>query len=81
MKRDYFAKSEQIYKGGRAMIIMDIKVDNIYAFKDFHISMHICCYILKAFFKIFLIFRPAIGKSFVILMKNCIIWIYFIPYA
>ena len=29
MKRDYFAKSEQIYKGGRAMIIMDIKVDNI----------------------------------------------------
>ena len=34
MKRDYFAKSEQIYKGGRAMIIMDIKVDNIYAFKD-----------------------------------------------
>ncbi len=45
------------------------------------ISMHICCYILKAFFKIFLIFRPAIGKSFVILMKNCIIWIYFIPYA
>ena len=39
MKRDYFAKSEQIYKGGRAMIIMDIKVDNIYAFKDFHINM------------------------------------------
>ena len=29
MKRDYFAKSEQIYKGGRAMIIMDIKVDNM----------------------------------------------------
>ena len=39
MKRDYFVKSEQIYKGGRAMIIMDIKVDNIYAFKDFHINM------------------------------------------
>ena len=39
MKRDYFAKSEQIYKGGRAMIIMDIKVDNINALKDFHINM------------------------------------------
>ena len=39
MKRDYFAKSEQIYKGGRAMIIMDNKVDNIYANKDLHINM------------------------------------------
>ena len=26
-------------KGGRAMIIMDIKVDNLYAFKNFHMNM------------------------------------------
>lgn len=35
----YFAKNEQIYKGGRAMIIMDVKADNLYAFKKFHINM------------------------------------------
>ena len=35
MKRDYFAKSEQIYKGGRAIIIVDFKAAYIYAFKDF----------------------------------------------
>lgn len=35
-------KSEKISKdnkGGRAMIIMDIKVDNLYAFKKFHMNM------------------------------------------
>ena len=39
MKRYYFANHEQIYKGGRAMIIMDIKADNLYAFKNFHMNM------------------------------------------
>ena len=39
MKRDYFVKSEQIYKGGRAMIIMDIKVDNIYAVSYTHLTL------------------------------------------
>ena len=35
-------KNEEIdsyNKGGRAMIIMDIKVDNLYAFKNFHMNM------------------------------------------
>lgn len=39
MKRYYFANHEQIHKGGRAMIIMDIKADNLYAFKNFHMNM------------------------------------------
>lgn len=39
MNRYYFAKHEEIYNGGIAMIIMDIKVDNLYAFKNFHINM------------------------------------------
>ncbi len=42
MQRYYFAKCEQIYKrkkGGQAMIIMDIKADNLYAFKNFHMNM------------------------------------------
>lgn len=39
MKGYYFANNEQIDKGGKAMIIMDIKVDNLYAFKNFHMNM------------------------------------------
>lgn len=42
MQRYYFTKCEQIYKrkkGGQAMIIMDIKADNLYAFKNFHMNM------------------------------------------
>lgn len=40
MERYYFGKYEKIYKrGGRAMIIMDIKADNLYAFKNFHMNM------------------------------------------
>lgn len=39
MKRDYFGKNEQIGEGGKAMIIMDIKADNLYAFRDFHMNM------------------------------------------
>ncbi len=40
MEGHYFVKGEQINKrGGRAMIIMDIKVDNLYAFKNFHMNM------------------------------------------
>lgn len=40
MEGDYFAKSEQINKrGGRNMIIMDIKIDNLYAFRKFHMNM------------------------------------------
>ena len=40
MAAHYFAKREQIDKrGGRIMIIMDIKVDNLYAFKKFHMNM------------------------------------------
>lgn len=41
MKRYYFVKDEQIRKreGEQIMIIMDIKVDNLYAFKNFHMNM------------------------------------------
>lgn len=43
MKRNYFVKHEQINnstdKGGQAMIIMDIKIDNFYSFKNFHMNM------------------------------------------
>lgn len=40
MEEYYFAKREQINKrGGHAMIIMDVKVDNLYAFKNFHMNM------------------------------------------
>lgn len=41
MERDYFVKNEQIHKGrgGQDMIIMDIKVDNLYSFKNFHLNM------------------------------------------
>lgn len=36
---DYFVKNEQTHKGEKAMIIMDIKADNFYAFKNFHMNM------------------------------------------
>lgn len=39
MCRYYFANDEQIYKRGNAMIIMDVKVDNLYALKNFHMNM------------------------------------------
>ena len=40
MKGYYFTKHEEIRKReGRAMIIMDVKVDNLYAFSNFHINM------------------------------------------
>lgn len=39
MKEYYFANSEPIYNGGQAMIIMDIRADNLYAFKNFHMNM------------------------------------------
>lgn len=40
MEGYYFAKHEQIHKrGGHAVIIMDVKVDNLYAFKNFHMNM------------------------------------------
>lgn len=39
MKEYYFADNEQIHKGGRVMIIMDIQADNLYAFKNFHMNM------------------------------------------
>ena len=41
MRGDYFANREEINndKGGQAMIIMDIKVDNLFAFKNFHMNM------------------------------------------
>ena len=36
----YFGNYEEIYGGGsKIMIIMDIKADNLYAFKNFHINM------------------------------------------
>lgn len=38
MKRDYFAKDEQKTRSG-TMIIMDLKVNNLYSFKNFHINM------------------------------------------
>lgn len=40
MGTDYFVKHEQIPKKRiKAMIIMDIKIDNLYAFKNFHMNM------------------------------------------
>ena len=43
MRDYYFVKSEEIYKrGGRAMIIMDIAIDNFYAFKNFHMNIAKC---------------------------------------
>lgn len=35
----YFANHEEIHKGEKLMIIMDIKVDNLYALKNFHMNM------------------------------------------
>ena len=32
-------RNNNYYKGGHAMIIMDIKVDNMYAFQNFHMNM------------------------------------------
>lgn len=34
-----FANNEVIVKGERNMIIMDVKMDNLYAFKNFHMNM------------------------------------------
>lgn len=39
MRGDYFGKTEQIHKGENIMIIMDIKIHNLYAFKNFHMNM------------------------------------------
>lgn len=41
MEGYYFVNHEEICnnKGGQAMIIMDIRVDNLYAFKNFHMNM------------------------------------------
>lgn len=39
MNSYYFADNELMSGGGTAMIIMDIKADNLYAFKNFHINM------------------------------------------
>lgn len=39
MKRYYFAKNEEIMEAKDAMIIMDIKADNFFAFKNFHMNM------------------------------------------
>ena len=39
MEGNYFAKYEEIHKGGIRMIIMDIKIDNFFAFKNFHMNM------------------------------------------
>lgn len=39
MRGDYFGKCEEIHKGGKLMIIMDIKVDNLYALRKFHMNM------------------------------------------
>lgn len=35
----YFGKYENIIVGGAKMIVMDLKVDNFFAFKNFHINM------------------------------------------
>lgn len=39
MGEHYFAKPEEIDKGEKLMVILDIKVDNLYAFKNFHMNM------------------------------------------
>lgn len=39
MNEYYFGKGEIKHKGGKAMIIMDIKIDNFFAFKNFHMNM------------------------------------------
>lgn len=36
---DYFAKSEPISKGGNTMVILDVRLDNFYAFKNFHMNL------------------------------------------
>lgn len=35
----YFGKNEIKYKGGCSMVIMDIKIDNFFVFKNFHMNM------------------------------------------
>lgn len=37
----YFGNNEQMTKrnGGQTMIIMDIKIDNLYSFRNFHLNM------------------------------------------
>ena len=40
MKGNYFVKYEEIHKGEKAMIIMDIKINNLYAFKQIFISQY-----------------------------------------
>lgn len=39
MERYYFEKDEQIYKRGQIMIIMDVRIDNFYCFKNFRLNM------------------------------------------
>lgn len=39
IKGYYFGKCEQKHKRGQAMIIMDIKIDNFYCFKNFQLNM------------------------------------------
>lgn len=36
---DYFAKSEEINIGRDTMVILDVRMDNLYAFKNFHMNL------------------------------------------
>ena len=37
--KDYFAKHEIINEEGRAMVVLDVRLDNFYAFKNFHMNL------------------------------------------
>lgn len=39
MKEDYFVICEKIIKEVHNMIVMDISIDNFFAFKNFHMNM------------------------------------------
>lgn len=38
MKGDYFVKHEEIFKRGDTMVVLDVRLDNFCAFKNFHIN-------------------------------------------
>lgn len=39
MKGDYFVKAEEIFKRREKMVVLDVKLDNFYAFRNFHMNL------------------------------------------
>lgn len=39
MKGDYFVKAEEIIKRREKMVVLDVKLDNFYAFRNFHMNL------------------------------------------